>query len=606
MDSGLTGKRALVGGGGAGIGHGIATALAAEGATVALLGRTRDRLQEAASTLGGHAIVQDLANEDGPAAAVFEAVDAMGGLDLLVANTGGPAPGAFDALDDDAWLGAIEGTLLSVLRLIRAALPHLRAGTDPAILINLSSSVREPIPALTALERPAAGPVRSHQEPDGRDRADPHQRPRAGPHLDRSDRLPGRKRAEAANRTVEEIQREMEGRSRWAGTATSPRSAGSARSCCRRRPPTSRARSWRWMAGWFARCPSAAPPPLTHCAPRPSPARLHRQMTTTCPSCERPVPASSTFCPECGAKLATARPPAGEVRKTVTILFADVAGSTALGERLDPEALRSLMTRYFATMREVIERHGGTVEKFIGDAVMAVFGIPTVHEDDGLRAVRAAGEIRDVLANLNEGLERDRGIAIRFRIGVNTGEVVAGEPGTGTTLVTGDAVNTAARLEQAAQPGEYLLGRMTYDLVRDAVDVEPVDPVAAKGKAEPVAAWRLRSVGTATEGRARLFDTPLVGRRAELGALADAWRRAVDERSPHLVALSAPPGVGKSRLVREFLASIESDARVLVGRALSYGDGIRRTGPSERLSVRPRASSRATIMTPPERASTGC
>ena len=297
-------------------------------------------------------------------------------------------------------------------------------------------------------------------------------------------------------------------------------------------------------------------------------------MTTTCPSCERPVPASSTFCPECGAKLATARPPAGEVRKTVTILFADVAGSTALGERLDPEALRSLMTRYFATMREVIERHGGTVEKFIGDAVMAVFGIPTVHEDDGLRAVRAAGEIRDVLANLNEGLERDRGIAIRFRIGVNTGEVVAGEPGTGTTLVTGDAVNTAARLEQAAQPGEILLGRMTYDLVRDAVDVEPVDPIAAKGKAEPVAAWRLRSVGTATEGRARLFDTPLVGRRAELGALADAWRRAVDERSPHLVALSAPPGVGKSRLVREFLASIESDARVLVGRALSYGDGI--------------------------------
>ena len=150
MDLGLTGKRALVGGGGAGIGHGIAAVLAAEGATVALLGRTRDRVGSAASTLGGHAIVADLATDDGPASAVFEAVDAMGGLDLLVANTGGPPPGDFAALDEAAWATAIEGTLLSVLRLLREAMPHLRAGSDPAILINLSSSVREPIPALTA------------------------------------------------------------------------------------------------------------------------------------------------------------------------------------------------------------------------------------------------------------------------------------------------------------------------------------------------------------------------------------------------------------------------------------------------------------------------
>ncbi len=168
--------------------------------------------QEAASTLGGHAIVQDLANEDGPAAAVFEAVDAMGGLDLLVANTGGPAPGAFDALDDDAWLGAIEGTLLSVLRLIRAALPHLRAGTDPAILINLSSSVREPIPALTASNvlRPGlSGLIKSLTAEIAPIRING-----LAPGRISTDRIAflDSKRAEAANRTVEEIQREMEGR----------------------------------------------------------------------------------------------------------------------------------------------------------------------------------------------------------------------------------------------------------------------------------------------------------------------------------------------------------------------------------------------------------
>jgi 3-oxoacyl-[acyl-carrier protein] reductase len=212
MDLGLTGKRALVGGGGAGIGHGIATALAAEGATVALLGRTRDRVTQAASTLGGHAIITDLGTDDGPASAVFEAIDAMGGLDLLVANTGGPPPGDFDALDEAAWATAIEGTLLSVLRLIRAALPHLRAGTDPAILINLSSSVREPIPSLTASNvlRPGlAGliktltaeiaPIRINGLAPGRIATD------------RIAFLDSR-RAESAGTTVDEIQRQMEGR----------------------------------------------------------------------------------------------------------------------------------------------------------------------------------------------------------------------------------------------------------------------------------------------------------------------------------------------------------------------------------------------------------
>ncbi len=165
-----------------------------------------------------------------------------------------------------------------------------------------------------------------------------------------------------------------------------------------------------------------------------------------------------------------------EVRKVVTVLFCDVTGSTALGERLDPEKLRTVMADYFAVARAAIERHGGTVEKFIGDAVMAVFGVPTVREDDALRAVRAALELRD-------------GAALDLRIGVNTGEVVTG---TGETLVTGDAVNVAARLEQAAGPGEVLLGESTYQLVRDAVEAELVPPIEAKGKSEPVTAYWLR------------------------------------------------------------------------------------------------------------------
>ncbi|HYN64148.1 MAG TPA: adenylate/guanylate cyclase domain-containing protein, partial [Candidatus Limnocylindrales bacterium] len=179
-----------------------------------------------------------------------------------------------------------------------------------------------------------------------------------------------------------------------------------------------------------------------------------------------------------------------DVRRTVTVLFADVTGSTALGEQLDPESLRALMGRYFGATKEIVERHGGTVEKFIGDAVMAVFGIPILHEDDALRAVRAAAEIRETLGKLNEELQQRRGLAVVFRTGLSTGVVVAGDPSTGQTFVTGDTVNTAARLEQAAEPGEILLGQGTYRLVRDAVVAEPIEPINAKGKAEPVPAYR--------------------------------------------------------------------------------------------------------------------
>src|SRR5438876_3502086 len=172
------------------------------------------------------------------------------------------------------------------------------------------------------------------------------------------------------------------------------------------------------------------------------------------------------------AAEATAR----EVRKIVTVLFCDVTGSTALGERLDPEATRKLMTRYFETARGILERYGASVEKFIGDAVMAVFGVPRVHEDDALRAARAAVELRDAVTDLE------------LRIGINTGEVVAGS---GETLITGDAVNVAARLEQSAEPGTILLGEQTHRLLRDAIDAERVEPVHAKGKSELLVCYRL-------------------------------------------------------------------------------------------------------------------
>src|SRR2546421_4075559 len=210
---------------------------------------------------------------------------------------------------------------------------------------------------------------------------------------------------------------------------------------------------------------------------------------TACPSCGVENRDEARFCDVCGAALDAE--PTRESRKTVTVLFCDVTGSTALGERIDPESLRNVMARYFETAREAIERHGGTVEKFIGDAVMAVFGVPVVHEDDALRAVRAADDLRRALVPLNEELEKRFQTRLQLRTGVNTGEVVTG---TEERLATGDAVNVAARLEQAAQPGEILLGEETLRLVRGAVEVEPVAPVEGKGESEPLAAFRLYAV----------------------------------------------------------------------------------------------------------------
>lgn len=240
------------------------------------------------------------------------------------------------------------------------------------------------------------------------------------------------------------------------------------------------------------------------------------------------------------------------------MLFCDVTGSTELGEKLDPEALRGLLARYFERMKTIVERHGGSVEKFIGDAVMAVFGVPVVHEDDALRAVRAAVEMRDALPELG----------VPGRIGVTTGEVVTG---TEERLATGDAVNVAARLEQAAQPGEILIGEETLRLTRDAVEVEVVAPLSLKGKAEPVAAFRLLAVH-GEEGFARAPNTPMVGRENELRRLRDAYDQALRDGSCQLFTILGPAGVGKSRLAAEFLGSLE--ALVVRGRCLPYGEGI--------------------------------
>jgi class 3 adenylate cyclase/tetratricopeptide (TPR) repeat protein len=261
-------------------------------------------------------------------------------------------------------------------------------------------------------------------------------------------------------------------------------------------------------------------------------------------------------------------------RKTVTVLFCDVADSTPLGEQLDPESLQRVMSRWFEQARAVIEHHGGTVEKFIGDEVMAVFGVPVVHEDDALRAVRAAAELRRLLARLNEEFERDFGVRIAVRMGINTGEVVAGDPASGATFVTGEPVILAKRLEQAAGPDEILIGRATYPLVRDAVRAGPLESFPVKGKRDPVAPWRIDRVDAEAAGVARRLDAPLVGRREELERLRAVYDRAVAERACALVTVLGTAGIGKSRLAQELSAQLAGSARVLSGKCLPYGNGI--------------------------------
>jgi len=253
-----------------------------------------------------------------------------------------------------------------------------------------------------------------------------------------------------------------------------------------------------------------------------------------CVSCGHENSAAARFCEACGAAFGGG---SGEHRKVVTVLFCDVVGSTSLGELSDPEALRVLLVRYFERMRGIVESHEGSVEKFIGDAVVAVFGVPAVHEDDALRACRVAVEMRKAFS----------GLGIEGRIGVSTGEVVTGTP---ERLATGDALNVAARLQQAAQPGEVLIAAATHLLAGNAVDVEPVDALVLKGKREPVLAFRLLAARAAVERR---HEMVFVGRERELGLLGEAWRRALAQQRCELVTVVGEAGMGKSRLAAEAL-----------------------------------------------------
>jgi class 3 adenylate cyclase/tetratricopeptide (TPR) repeat protein len=263
---------------------------------------------------------------------------------------------------------------------------------------------------------------------------------------------------------------------------------------------------------------------------------------------------------------------AAAARKTVSVLFCDLADSTVLGERLDPEPLRELLGAWYEEMRIAVERHGGTVEKFIGDAVMAVFGLPRVHEDDALRAVRAALDMQRAVERMNASLEARQVPALRIRIGINTGEVVTGDDA--ATLATGDAVNTAKRLEEAASGGEILIGAVTERLVRHASRLVPLDAVQAKGKSAPVDAWRVLEAITGAESFARRWDTPLVGRTRELALLRDELTASTERRECRLVTVIGAAGVGKTRLVSELIAEVGGHATVAAGRCLPYGDGI--------------------------------
>jgi class 3 adenylate cyclase/tetratricopeptide (TPR) repeat protein len=294
-----------------------------------------------------------------------------------------------------------------------------------------------------------------------------------------------------------------------------------------------------------------------------------------CPNCGHPAAPADRFCSNCGHELAAApaepQAPHRAQRKLVTILFSDMTGSTQLGERLDPEALREVMSRWYDEARTAIERHGGTVEKFIGDAVMAVFGIPTVREDDALRAVRAAVDMAAALEPMNAQLESRFGLRINTRTGVNTGHVMAGDPATGSSFATGDAVNTAARLEQAAGAGEILIGEQTQWLVRDSADLEQAGGLELKGKAEPVPAWRLVRLVSRPRPVVRRGPADVIGRAFELTALHDAFAAAVDGRECRLVTVLGAAGIGKSRIAEELEEQLAERARTSTGRCLPYG-----------------------------------
>ncbi len=302
-------------------------------------------------------------------------------------------------------------------------------------------------------------------------------------------------------------------------------------------------------------------------------------LVPACRRCGAELPEGARFCPACGTAVEEPeRAPAGSERKIVTILFADLAGSTEIAERLDPERLRALLETYFGAMRQEIEAEGGTVEKFIGDAVMAVFGVPSAHEDDASRALRAALRMQRRLRSLNAELEDRYGVGLRVRIGVNTGEVLAAvRPEPGEALVTGDAVNTAARLEQLAEPGQVVVAERTARAARD-FRFRPLGELELRGRRAAIPAVILDELeGARPERGVPGLRAPMVGRERELALLQSVYERAVQEGRPALVTVYGDPGVGKSRLTREFVAAAEAGSTpptVVRGRCLPYGDGV--------------------------------
>jgi class 3 adenylate cyclase/tetratricopeptide (TPR) repeat protein len=292
-----------------------------------------------------------------------------------------------------------------------------------------------------------------------------------------------------------------------------------------------------------------------------------------CPRCGQENPDGARFCNACAGPLTAEEETRLEERKIVTVLFADLVGFTSRAEKMDPEEVRSLLRPYHARLREELERFGGTVEKFIGDAVMAVFGAPVAHEDDAERAVRAALAIRDWI--LDEQAE------LQLRIGVNTGQALVSlgaRPEEGEGMVAGDVVNTAARLQSHAPVNGILVGEMTWRATREAIEYRPAEPVQAKGKAEPVEAWEaLEARGRVGVDISTRVRTPLIGRRRELDSLLDAFERALSARSVQLVTLVGEPGIGKSRLVFELFEAVERHPELVFwrqGRSLPYGEGI--------------------------------
>ena len=289
----------------------------------------------------------------------------------------------------------------------------------------------------------------------------------------------------------------------------------------------------------------------------------------TCRACGQENPEVARFCLACGAPLAE-ETALREERRIVSVVFVDLVGFTSRSEQLDPEDVRAILTPYHGTVRDELESFGGVVEKFVGDAVMAVFGAPTAHGDDPERAVRAALAVRDAVALLN--IEQPE-LELRIRGAVNTGEAVvtlSARPALGEAMVAGDVVNTASRLQQHAPVGEIVVGEETYRATRSAIEYEQVEPVTAKGKTEPIAVWRAVAASSAS-GERHLSSTPFVGRSREVGLLDATWERVERERHPHLITVLGSPGVGKSRLSAEFTDRISArGGRVVRGRCLPY------------------------------------